>query len=80
MRLGKKLTKKRELSDKKILRLIKKYKASLDEMAHYDNTFEKLWGRERIYLTLNKKTILKLRKIREQTGKPISRIVDEQFA
>lgn len=65
------------LNNKEINRLKKKYKDSLKEMEHYDNTFEKLWGRERVDLTLDKKVIVKLKKIKEKTGKPMSRIVEE---
>tara|TARA_Y100000034_G_C6642545_1_gene280926 strand:+ start:37 stop:255 length:219 start_codon:yes stop_codon:yes gene_type:complete len=68
------------LNDKEINRLKTKHKQSLKEMEHYDDTFEKLWGRERVDLTLDKKVIIKLRKMRERTGKPISRIVEDAVA
>ena len=68
------------LNDKEINRLKKKHKQSLDEMEHYDNTFEKLWGRERIDLTLDKKIIIKLKVMKEKIGKPMSKIVEEAIA
>jgi len=68
------------LNDKEINRLKKKYKNSLNEMEHYDNTFEKLWGRNRIDFTLDKKIIIKLKEMKEKTGKSMSRIVEEAIA
>ena len=68
------------LNDKEINRLKRKHKQSLDEMEYYDNTFEKLWGRERIDLTLDKKVIIKLKCIKDKTGKPMSKIVEEAIA
>ena len=56
---------------------MKKYKEVFDSLAHYDETREKLWGRERIDITLNKKIIKKLKELKERTGKPVSRIIEE---
>ena len=65
------------LSNKKIKEIFKKYKISFQEMEHYDRTREILWARKRIDLTLNHRIIKKLRDIKTNTGKPISRIIEE---
>jgi len=64
------------LSEKKIKEIFKKYKNSFEEMEHYDRTREKLWAKKRIDITLNQRTINKLKRLREQTGQPISQIID----
>ena len=64
--------------DKKTIEKIKKkYKDSFDALEYYDKTHKKLWGRERIDITLHRKIIEKLRKKKEETGKPISRLIEE---
>jgi hypothetical protein len=65
------------LSKKIIKKILKKNKEAFDMLEHYDKTREKLWARQRIYLTLNARILKKLKEIREKTGKPISRIVEE---
>jgi hypothetical protein len=66
-----------QLSKKKIKKIFDKYKNSFEEMEHYDRTREILWKRSRIDLTLNQRTIKRLREMRAKTGKPISHIVEE---
>ena len=46
-------------------------------MEHYDRTREKLWARKRIDITLNQRTINKLKELRVKSGKPISHIIEE---
>ncbi len=46
-------------------------------MENYDKTGEWPIGRERIDITLDKKVIKKLKSLKEKTGKPISRIIEE---
>lgn len=46
-------------------------------LEHYDKTREKLWKRKRIYITLKAGLLKKLKEMREKTGKPISRIIEE---
>lgn len=65
------------LDKKKINKIMKKYKDVFDKLEHYDKTREKLWGRERIDITLNRILIKKLKEIKEKEGKPISRIIEE---
>lgn len=66
-----------QLDNKKLGKIYKKYKNAFQEMEHYDRTREKLWGRKRIYLTLNQRVIKRLTELRQTTGKPISRIVED---
>ena len=56
---------------------MKKYKEVFDSLAHYDKTREKLWGRERLDVTLDRRIVKKLRELKEKTGKPVSRIIEE---
>jgi len=67
------------LNEKEIKRIFNKYKKSFEEMEHYDQTREKLWGRQKIYLTLNTRLLKRLKEKRDKTGKPISRIIEEMF-
>ena len=66
-----------QLNEKEIKRIFNKYKKSFEEMEHYDKTREILWGRERIYLTLDKKLLKKLKELKQKTGQPISRIIEK---
>lgn len=65
------------LNNKDIKRIFEKYKNSFQEMEHYDRTREKLWARQKIYITLNVRLLNKLKDIRGKTGKPVSRIIEE---
>ena len=67
-------------TDKNIKRIINKYKDIFDSLKHYDKTHEKLWGRKRIDITLNRRIIKKLRDLSEKTGKPVSRIIEEAIS
>ncbi len=65
------------LSDNKIKLILNKYKKDFEELELYDRTREISWGRERIDVTLNRKIIRKLKMLKEKTGKPVSRIIEE---
>lgn len=65
------------LNEKTIKKIMRENKEAFDMMEHYDKTREKLWVRKRIYLTLNAKILKKLKEMKEKTGKPISRIVED---
>ncbi|MDO8509417.1 MAG: ribbon-helix-helix domain-containing protein [Nanoarchaeota archaeon] len=65
--------------EKNINRIMKKYKDAFDILEYYDRTRIKLWGRERIDITLHRKIIKKLRDLKKKTGKPISRIIEESL-
>lgn len=61
----------------KIQKLLRKNKEVFRALEEYDRTRELLVGRKRIYITLNKKTIKKLKEEKERSGKPISRIIED---
>jgi len=65
------------LDKKTIKKIMKRYKDVFDILEYYDKTHKKLWGRERIDITLHRKIIKKLKDLKQQTGKPISRIIEE---
>ena len=46
-------------------------------MEHYERTREKMWARKRIDITLNQRTINKLKELKNKTGKPISHLIEE---
>ena len=58
-------------------KIIKEGKHVFEMLEKYDKTREWPIGRERIDITLDKKIIKKLKNIRDKTGKPISRIIEE---
>lgn len=60
-----------------IRQIMKEGKEVFDALEEYDRTHEMPVGRKRIDLTLDIKIINKLRKIRDKTGKPLSRLVEE---
>jgi len=66
-----------QFDDKTIKKIMQKYKDVFDSLEYYDKTHEKLWGRERVDITLNRKIIRKLRDLRKKTGKPVSRIIED---
>lgn len=65
------------LSEKRIKKVLKEYKKEFDILVEYDETREWPIGRQRIDITLDKRTIKKLREMRDKTGKPISQIIEE---
>jgi len=68
-----------QLTNKKIKQIMKKYKSSFDMLEEYDKTREFPFQKKRIDITLSVATINKLKELKEKTGKPISRIIDERF-
>ncbi len=60
-------------------KILKKYKDIFDALENYDKTGELPFQRKRIDITLSVDTINKLKKIKEKTGKPISRIIEEKI-
>ena len=67
------------LSKRTIQRIMKKYKKDFEALENYDKTHELPFQRKRIDVTLSVNTINKLKKIKEKTGKPISRIIEEKI-
>ena len=65
---------------KKIMnRILKENKEAFEMLENYDKTHELPFQRKRIDITLSIETINKLKKLREKTGKPISRIIEEKI-
>ncbi|MBS3086497.1 hypothetical protein J4422_02240 [Candidatus Pacearchaeota archaeon] len=60
--------------------ILKKYKEVFEILENYDKTRELPFQRKRIDITLSVETINKLKKLKEKTGKPISRIIEEKFS
>lgn len=59
--------------------ILKKYKKVFEDLENYDKTSELPFQRKRLDITLSVKTINKLKKLKEETGKPISRIIEERI-
>jgi hypothetical protein len=68
-----------QLTKKQINKILKENKEAFEILEQYDKTHELPFQRKKIYLTLSVETINKLKKLREKTGKPISRIIEERF-
>jgi len=68
-----------QLDKKTINRILKKNKKAFEMLENYDKTRELPFQRKRIDVTLSVETINKLKKLKEQTGKPISRIIEERI-
>ncbi len=66
-----------QLNEEKVNYILHKYKEMFDTLEQYDKTREWPIGKERIDITLSRKTILKLRRIKEKTGKNISNIIEK---
>ena len=66
-----------QLNDKKVIKILKKYKNVFEELEHYDRTREKLWAKKRIDITITLRLIKKLEKLREKTKKPISHLIED---
>jgi len=65
--------------EKTIKKMMNKYKDSFDMLEEYDKTHELPFQRKRIDVTLSVRTINKLKKLKEESGKPISRLIEERF-
>ena len=68
------------ISGKKIKEIIERNKEVFKVLEEYDKTHKLPFQTKRIDITLSNKTIDKLNKLKEKTGKPISRIVEEKFS
>jgi len=65
------------MNQKQINKIMKKYKDVFEALENYDKTQELPFQRKRIDVTLSVATINKLKKMREKTGKSISKIIEE---
>lgn len=57
--------------------ILKKYKYVFDTLENYDRTRKLPFQRKRMDITLSVEAIEKLKRIKEETGKPMSRIIEE---
>ena len=67
------------MQSNKIEKIMKKYKETFDILENYDRTRELPFQRKKIYHTLSVETLNRLKQLKEKTGKPISRLVEEKF-
>lgn len=65
------------LDKEKIKKILKKHEKDFKELEHYDKTREKLWAKGRLDVLLTNRLIVKLKEIKEKTGKPVSHIIEE---
>jgi len=68
------------ITEQRIKEIRKKYKDVFEILENYDKTHELPFQRKRIDVTLSVETINKLKKISNETGKPISHIIEERMA
>ena len=66
-----------QLNEKIHKKIMAEGKEVFEMLEQYDKTREWPIGRERIYITLDKKVIKALKALRKKTGKPISRMIEE---
>ena len=59
---------------------MRKNKEAFEILEEYDRTHELPFQRKRIDVTFSVETINKLKKIREKTGKPVSRIIEDNLS
>ncbi|MBI2630012.1 ribbon-helix-helix protein, CopG family [Candidatus Pacearchaeota archaeon] len=67
------------ITNKKIKYIIGKYKELFEALENYDKTRELPSQRKRIDITLSVRTLDKLAKMKEKTGKSISAIIEERI-
>ena len=67
------------MQSNEIKKILKEYKDVFEALENYDKTREFPFKRKRIDITLSVETLKKLRKIKGETGKPISQIIEEKF-
>ncbi len=68
-----------QLDEKRIKKIIEENKEAFKILEEYDKTRELPFQRKRIDITLSVRAIRKLKELKEKTGKPISRIIEEKF-
>jgi hypothetical protein len=62
-----------------IKKILKKYKDVFEILENYDKTRTLPFQKKRIDITLSINTLAKLKKLKKETGKPISQIIEEKF-
>lgn len=68
-----------KMNKERITRILRKYKDIFDALEKYDETGKLPFQRKRIDLTLSVETLNKLNKLKQKTGKPVSRLIEEKF-
>lgn len=63
----------------KIRRILKENKDLFKTLKNYDKTRQLPFQRKRIDVTLSVSAINKLKKLKKETGKPVSRIIEERI-
>jgi hypothetical protein len=67
------------MQSNEIKKILRNYKDVFETLKEYDETGKLPTQRKRIDITLSVETINKLKKLRENTGKPISQIIEEKI-
>ncbi len=67
------------MNTKKINSILRKYKVLFEALENYDKTRELPSQRKRLDITLSVRTINKLKKLKEETGKSVSEIIEERI-
>ncbi len=60
-------------------KILRKYAEMFKALEEYDRTHQLPFQRKRIYLTLSVAALNKLKALKQKTGKPISRIIEERI-
>ena len=67
------------MKNSKIKKILKENKDVFEALEEYDRTREFPFQRKRIDITLSVEILNKLKELKDKTGKPISRIIEEKF-
>lgn len=67
------------MNQRQINKILKENKKVFEMLENYDKTHELPFQRKRIYLTLSVAALNKLKALKQKTGKPISRIIEEKI-
>jgi len=67
------------MENKKIKKILEKYKEVFAALENYDKTREMPFQRKRIDITLSVEAINKLKELSRKTGKPVSHLIEEKF-
>ncbi len=70
----------KKMQSTKEKKILEKYEDIFNALEEYDKTGELPFQRKRIDITLSVETINKLKKLKNKTGKPISKIIEEKFS
>ena len=68
------------MQSNEIKKIMRKYKDVFETIENYDKTRMLPFQRKRIDITLSVGTINNLKKLKKETGKPISQIIEEKFS